>query len=149
VSSFVNPNGRAERAIALCQPTHTMAWSKEEIEDLVIRQPKLGIALIQAMLHQSLVVQELLHSVAFENLSDRVARMILMLCGRLGERVEDGSIRMPALTHDLLGKCVGTSREIVTLKMNEMRRRGYLRYSRQNIFVYEDALREHYRVRPA
>jgi CRP-like cAMP-binding protein len=71
---------------------------------------------------------------------------MLRLCSRFGEKLEDGTVRLPAFTQELLGKCVGTSREIITLNMNELRRQGYVRYSRKNIFVYEDALKENYRL---
>ena len=144
-SSLLNLNGHLERAIAL-QPTHTMAWTTEEIEALIMRQPKLGIALMQALLRHSLELQESLHSFAFEKTMERTARLMLRLCSRFGEKLEDGTVRLPAFTQELLGKCVGTSREIITLNMNELRRQGYVRYSRKNIFVYEDALKENYHL---
>jgi len=45
------------------------------------------------------------------------------------------------LTHELLAQYVGTSRELVTSRMTNFRRQGYLQYTRKDITVYRDALR--------
>jgi hypothetical protein len=52
-------------------------------------------------------------------------------------------MKIPPLTHHVISEYVGTSREIVTFQMNQLRQKGYLRYSRKGIQVYSDALREH------
>jgi len=51
----------------------------------------------------------------------------------------NGSIQMAALTHELLSQYVGTSREIITLHMNDFRKRGLLHYSRKGITLHRDA----------
>ena len=45
-------------------------------------------------------------------------------------------------THELLSQYVGTSREIVTHYMNQLRRQGYLKYSRKGISLNREALRD-------
>jgi CRP-like cAMP-binding protein len=57
---------------------------------------------------------------------------------RLGERFgEDkagsAKLRLMPITHELLAKYVGTSREIVTQHMSQLRRKGVLDYSRSGI----------------
>jgi CRP/FNR family transcriptional regulator, cyclic AMP receptor protein len=49
---------------------------------------------------------------------------------------------MLPLTHETLAQYVGTSREIVTHYMNRLRRGGFVRYTRKNIVLYRDALKE-------
>ena len=46
-----------------------------------------------------------------------------------------------SLTHKLLAQYVGTSREVVTYKMNRFRHDGYLSYSRHAIVLDPDAIR--------
>ena len=41
---------------------------------------------------------------------------------------------------------VGTSREIATHYMNQFRRQGYLKYSRNEIILYRDAFRDWLRL---
>jgi CRP-like cAMP-binding protein len=140
-SSLLHANEYLERATAL-QLTYTMAWTAQEIEALIMRQPRLGVVLVQAFLHRSLQLEESAHSFAFEETIDRTARLMLSLCQRFGHRQEEGNVRLPPFTQALLAKCIGTSREIITVNMNELRRQGYLHYNRKQISVYEDALKE-------
>ena len=70
-------------------------------------------------------------------------RSLLRFVDRLGTRTEDGSTKIPPLTHQVISEYVGTSREIVTFQMNYLRQKGLLRYSRKGIQVYSDAMREH------
>jgi CRP-like cAMP-binding protein len=48
---------------------------------------------------------------------------------------------MMPLTHVLLSRYVGTSREIINHYMNRFRKQGYVSYSRRGIVLYGDTLR--------
>jgi len=141
-SSLVGSNHYSERAMALDNVT-LMSWSGAEIEEQVERQPRLGIALLQMLVKRGLDYEERLQSFALDKTPERVVRSLLRFAERLGTRTEDGSIKIPPLTHHVISEYVGTSREIVTFQMNHLRQKGFLRYSRKGIQVYSDALREH------
>lgn len=134
-----------ERATALDNVT-LMSWTSQEIEEEVARQPGLGIALLQMLVRRGLDYEERLQFFALHNAAERVAASLLRFAARLGVRDEDGSIRIAPLTHQVISEYVGTSREIVTSQMNFLRQKGYLRYSRKGIQIYEDALRDHLRA---
>jgi len=120
-----------------------MLWTTAEIEALIERQPRLGTALLQVMVERCMDREERLQSFALEKTPSRVARSLLRFAGRLGVQQDDGSVRIPPLTHQALAEYVGTSREIVTSQMNLLRQRGYLTYSRKGVNVHVDALREY------
>ena len=120
-----------------------MLWTTAEIEALIERQPKLGTALLQVMVERCLDCEERLQSFALEKTPGRVARGLLRFVTRLGVQQDDGSVRIPPLTHQALAEYVGTSREIVTSQMNFLRQGGYLTYSRKGINIRQDALREY------
>lgn len=141
-SSLLGSSRYAERAVALDNVT-LMSWSGAEIEEQVEKQPRLGIALLQMLVKRGLDYEERLQSFALDKTPERVVRSLLRFADRLGTRTEDGSIKVPPLTHQVISEYVGTSREIVTFQMNQLRQKGYLRYSRKGIQVYADALREH------
>ncbi len=141
-SSLLGVPRHAERALALDSVT-LMSWASIEIEEQVERQPQLGIALLQMLVKRGLDYEDRLQSFALDKTPERVIRALLRFAERLGTRTEDGSIKVPPLTHQLISEYVGTSREIVTFQMNHLRQKGYLRYSRKGIQVYADALREH------
>lgn len=145
-SSLVGATHGHERAFALDNCT-LMTWTPAEIEDQVTKQPRLGIALVQMLVKRSMDYEERLQSFALDKTPERVIRTLLRFAERLGTRVEDGSVRIPPLTHQVISEYVGTSREIVTFQMNHLRQRGYLRYSRKSIQVYADALRAYLRER--
>jgi len=77
-----------------------------------------------------------------DNIERRLARALMRFSERLGTPAEDGSVGMMPFTHELLSRHIGTSREVTTHYMNEFRKLGYLRYSRQGIVLYRDALAE-------
>jgi CRP-like cAMP-binding protein len=141
-SSLLGENRYSERALALDNVT-LMSWTNQEIEEQVERQPRLGIALLQMLVKRGLDYEERLQSFALDKTPERVVRSLLRFADRLGTRSEDGSIKIPPLTHQVISEYVGTSREIVTFQMNHLRQKGFLRYSRKGIQVYAEALREY------
>lgn len=144
-SSLLGAERYTERAMALDNVT-LMSWTAGEIEQQVERQPRLGMALLQMLVKRGLDYQDRLQSFALDKTPERVVRSLLRFAERLGTRTEDGSVRIPPLTHQVISEYVGTSREIITFQMNHLRQRGFLRYSRKGIQVYAEALREYLRL---
>lgn len=137
------PEGE-QRSTAI-EDTTLMRWSRDEIEDLIERQPRLGMALLETVVERCLDLQDRLQSMALEKTPYRVANSMLGFAERFGTATADGAVRIPPFTHQLLSEYIGTSREIVTYQMNQLRNQGFLRYSRKSIEVFPDALREHLR----
>ena len=140
-AAFLSSAARQEQAVAL-ENTKAMTWSTSEIEDLVMRRPRLAIALLQILVKRSVEFGHRIESFSVDNIARRLARTLIRFSQRLGQNVEDGSVQMMPFTHELLSQYVGTSREIVTHYMNQFRREGYLRYSRKGILLYRDALKD-------
>jgi len=130
-----------EQATAL-EDTKVMVWARHEVEELVERQPRLGIALLQWLTQRSTELTHRIESFSSEQIDQRLARSLIHLSQRFGQLLEDGSIRMMPITHELLSRYVGTSREVVTQRMNEFRRLRYVRYSRKEIVLYPEVLRK-------
>jgi CRP/FNR family transcriptional regulator len=137
-SAFLSLPHRSEQATAL-DDTKLMAWGTQEIEDIVMKRPRLAVALLQIQVQRTLDMTQRIESFSADNISRRLARSLIRFSERLGTVESDGSIHMAAFTHELLSQYVGTSREIVTHYMNQFRRMGYLQYSRRGIVLYRDA----------
>ena len=129
---------QTEQAAAL-EDTKVMMWEAPMIEDLIMKRPRLGLALLQLLVQRSIDLTRRIESHAVECIPRRIARALIRFADRLGTAEENGAVRMMPLTQELLAQYVGTSREIVTLHMSQFRREGYLRYSRQDITIYRDA----------
>jgi CRP/FNR family transcriptional regulator len=140
-SALLHLPHRGEQATAL-ENTRLMGWTTTEIEDIIVRRPRLAVALLQILAQRTLDFTHRIESFSADNISRRLARSLLRFCERLGAEQPDGSLQMAPLTHELLAQYVGTSREIVTHYMNEFRRQGYLRYSRKGIVLYPGAFRD-------
>lgn len=140
-SALLNLPRRSEQAIAL-EDTKLMAWSAVEIEDIIMRRPRLAVALLQILAQRTMNFARRIESLSVDNIARRLARSLIRFSERLGVPQEDGSVHMAPFTHELLSQYVGTSREIVTHYMNQFRRQGCLRYSRRGIVVYREAFQE-------
>jgi len=140
-SSLIGPSPTSESAVAL-EKTTLMSWNRNELERLVEREPRLGLALLQSFARQGLELQTRIESLATRKTPERVTLALLQLARELGSPMPDGFARVSALSHHTIAGFVGTSREVVTCEMNRLRRQGMVRYSRQHIDVYADAIRE-------
>jgi CRP-like cAMP-binding protein len=132
---------RTESAVAMDDVT-LMSWRRDEVEQQIEREPKLGLALCKLLVRQALELQDRIESMAVYKTPERVVFALLQLAEDLGTAMPDGTVRISSLTHHTLAEYVGTSREIVTFQMNRLRRLGLIRYSRQFIDVEPKALRE-------
>jgi CRP/FNR family cyclic AMP-dependent transcriptional regulator len=139
-SAFINVPKPSECATAIGKTT-IMSWPTPDIEELVMRRPQLGLALIQMLAGRSLAYNRQIESFSLDNTERRLARLLIRFADRLGIPEDDGSVRMMPFTHEALAGYVGTSREIVTQYMNQVRRDGFISYSRRGIVLHRDSLR--------
>jgi CRP/FNR family cyclic AMP-dependent transcriptional regulator len=140
-SALLDLSYRSEQASAL-EGTKLMSWTKAEIADIVIRRPRLAVALLQVLVQRTIDFSHRIESFAADSIARRLARSLIRFSERMGVLEDDGSVRMVPFTHALLAQYVGTSREIVTHHMSQLRSQGYLRYSHQGIILQRDALRK-------
>jgi len=134
--------GRASESAMALDRTLVMAWTRDEIEQQVDREPRLGIALAQYLVRQCLALQDRIESMAVLKTPERVMVGLAQLAGMLGAPLPDGAARIAMLTHQTIAEYVGTSREIVTFQMNRLRRLGMIRYTRRYIDVSTGAIEE-------
>jgi CRP-like cAMP-binding protein len=140
-SALLNLPHRCEQATAL-ENTKLMAWSTAEIEDIIMKRPRLSVALLQILVQRTIDFTHRIESFSVDNIARRLARSLIRFSERQGTVEDDGSVRMTPFTHELLSQYVGTSREIVTHYMNQFRLQGYLKYSRKGIILYREAFRD-------
>jgi CRP-like cAMP-binding protein len=140
-SCLVEKLPRSQAAIAL-DTVSVMAWTPTEIEQQIEREPRLGLALYQYFAQRCLGLQDRVESVAAYKTPERVMLSLVQLASELGTNMADGAVRVSSLTHHTIAEYVGTSREIVTFQMNQLRRLGMVQYSRKHIDVYSQAIQE-------
>src|SRR5258708_24521765 len=122
-SGLLNLPHRSEQATAL-ENTKLRTWTTSEIEEILMRRPKLAIALLQILVQRTIDFTHRIESFSVDNIARRLARSLIRFSERLGTAQEDGAVQMVPFTHELLSQYVGTSREIITHYMNHFRRQG-------------------------
>jgi CRP/FNR family cyclic AMP-dependent transcriptional regulator len=147
-SAFLNLRARPEQAVAM-QDTKVMTWTNSAVEEIILRRPRLAIALVQTLVQRTMDFRQRIESFGVDNVARRLARSLIRFSERFGSQEEDGSVRMVPFTHELLSQYVGTSREIITQYMNQFRWQGYVRYSRKGTTLHREALREWQRQQAA
>lgn len=132
-----------EQAMAL-ESSKVMSWPIENVEQLILRHPQLGIALVQLLARRGLDLGERIGTLSVDYTSRRLAKTLLQLAERMGQPEADSpqEIHMAPFSHKLLAQYIGTTREAVTHCMNQFRRQGFLSYSRRGMVVFADSMRE-------
>src|SRR6266851_4738706 len=128
-SAFLNLDQCCEQAMAH-ENTKLMTWTTSALEEIALDSPCVAMALSQILVRRIIDLTERLESFSVGSIARRLARSLIRFSDRLGTPEENGWVRMPPLTQDLLGQYVGTHREIVSVYMNQFRRQGHLQYSR-------------------
>src|ERR671931_22182 len=89
-SAFLNLPHRAEQATAL-ENTKLMTWTTAEIEEIVMKRPKLAIALLQILVQRTIEFGHRIESFSVDNIARRLARSLIRFSERLGSSEDDGS----------------------------------------------------------
>ncbi len=121
--------------------TQLMEWRLDELRDIIARAPELGAALMRMVARKLDDADRRIESFAVDHILRRLIKALLRFADRFGEPRAAGMVHLMPLTHDLLAKHVGTSREIVTQHMSRLRRRGVLSYSRTGLELHPAKLR--------
>ena len=139
-SSIIDNRQRCERSRAI-ESSVLMTWSVSEVEGIAMKQPRMAMAFLRILAQRNAEFARRIESFATDTIERRLARALIRFSERLGSREEDGAVAMMPLTHGMLGRYVGTSREIITHHMTRLRKQGYISYSRKGIRLYSDALK--------
>ena len=122
-----------------------MIWPVSAIEDVMTKNPRLAVSLLQLLVQRAADFAHRIESLAIDNIERRLARALIRFSDRLGTPGENDSIRIMPLSHELLARHIG---EVVTSHMNQFRRQGYLDYSRRGIVLHGKTLAAGFTSRP-
>ncbi len=133
VTGVLGDARRSESAVTL-RSCAVMEWPLAELETLMVRTPALGPALMRVVARKLVEAREHIDSLALDFVPQRLIKALLRLGEQFGKRRDESStIRLMPLSHQILARHLGTSREIVTSHMLRLRKRGLLQYSRAGL----------------
>jgi CRP/FNR family cyclic AMP-dependent transcriptional regulator len=106
------------------EPSIILSLRRKDLEDLILRQPKVGLRLIEWLSERVRQLQTRLEDVSSKEAPARLASLILQLVENEGIVTGEGYKIPTRYTHEQLGTMMSANRVTVTRAMAELRRRG-------------------------
>ncbi len=123
-SGFALRLSRALHVEAL-QPSTMLVLRWEDFEELVLRNPEVGIKTIRLLSERLAACEGRLSDLIRKEVPARLAGLILSLSEHQGVITRDGSRRIPTrYTHQQLASIVGSNREAITRAFGRLRKAG-------------------------
>jgi CRP/FNR family transcriptional regulator, cyclic AMP receptor protein len=134
-SGFAVPLSRTLRLEAL-QPSTLLVLRWEDFEDLVFRNPEVGIKTLRLLSERLAVCEAQLSDMVRKEVPARLAGLILRLSEYEGLITDDGSRMIPTrYTHRQLASMVGSNREAVTRAFGKLRKAGAVELRDRHTYV--------------
>jgi CRP/FNR family cyclic AMP-dependent transcriptional regulator len=124
------------------EPSVLRVLEWEAFEDLVRRNPEVGVKTIRLLGERLSTCEDRLSGLVHKEVPARLATLVLRLSGHQGVVTGDDSRRIPTrYTHIQLASMVGSNREAVTRALGRLRKGGAVEVRNQRIHVTDaDAL---------
>lgn len=110
---------------------------REELRARAPRHPRLMIELLKLFVQRMEEVQERLKEMVFKDLETRLARILLYLAQRHGQRSQDRWEITLKITHQEIAELVGGTRENVTMLLNRFEDEGLITKQRYYIAIID------------
>lgn len=131
--------GRVVNAQA-CEASEVLAVSQEKFRDYLDRYPRLALLSMQVLSSRLRVLGDMFVNLVSDDVSTRVAKLILRLSARYGTRVGKEVFLNIPLTHQEIADMVGTSRQTVTSVLSSLKRQGILSIDNRRIHIESEEL---------
>ncbi|MCI0720198.1 MAG: Crp/Fnr family transcriptional regulator [Acidobacteria bacterium] len=133
-------SARSEQAMAV-EPTTVTCFNVTELRDVLKKKPELTLELVMFFCARLFECQEQVATLAFDEVHERLAKELLRLSRLPASQPGEGGIELAgSLTHQELANLVKTTRQNVTMIMNQFRRQGLLDYRRSAVRVFPERL---------
>lgn len=125
---------RMRYAETLCDTT-LWVMSKKQLFDLFYSNNDLCFKNMWILTQQLLRYQNIVEDLAVLPVKDRVIKLLVRLCKELGIQKENYTIIDFPITHEEIAQMVGSTRQTVTLILNELRKKGILTWKQKKIKI--------------
>ena len=126
---------RERYAEAICNKTKLWVMSKENLLNLIIKDKELCLALLWIETQHMLRYQSIVEDLAVLPVHRRVIHLLVRLSKARGRKIKNSTLIDCPLTHDEIAKMVGSSRQTITMILNELRDQGILSWEQKKIKI--------------
>ncbi len=135
-TGFALRRSRASLRIEALQPSTLLVLRWEDFEELVLRNPEVGIKTIRMLSERLAVSEGRLSDFVRKEVPARLAGLILSLSDYQGVVTANGSRMIPTrYTHQHLASLVGSNREAITRAFGRLRKLGAVELRDRQIHV--------------
>jgi len=106
-------------------------------EEMAGKFPELTMFLIKIVLNRKNEVQARLESVVYKDTKTRILDFIFSCLDDRGQKVNDQYIISDMLTHQAIANWVSTSRQTVTIFMNELKEKSIIDFDRKKFTILD------------
>jgi CRP/FNR family transcriptional regulator len=123
--SLFDPGPRLTTAYVVSD-TEFISLGNEALRAFLAEHPEVAMQMLAGLAHRLRRTNEGLSDLVFTDVPGRVAKALLDLSDRFGQRVEGGVLVAHELTQEELAQLVGASRETVNKALADFAHRGWL-----------------------
>ncbi|TQL52289.1 transcriptional regulator [Ornithinicoccus hortensis] len=123
--SLFDPGPRLSSAIAVAD-TKLISLGHQDLTEFLTAHPEVSMQMLAGMAHRLRRTNEGISDLVFTDVPGRVAKALLDLSRRFGQRSEQGVQVDHGLTQEELAQLVGASRETVNKALADFAGRGWL-----------------------
>lgn len=143
--SLFDPRPRTASAAALTD-VRLAGLGHDDLRPWLTGRPEVALHLLRALAQRLRRTNDVLADLVFTDVPGRVAKALLDLAERFGQRIDDGIRVHHDLTQEELAQLVGASRETVNKALADFAQRGWLRIEAKAVVIM-DTERLHNRSR--
>lgn len=136
----LEPRSSTVTAIA---PTKLYTLSHATMREYIENHPKLAISMLRQLALRLRNTNQQMADLVFSDVPGRVAKALLDLAERFGERTPEGIYVAHDLTQEELAHLVGASRETVNKSLADFTSRGWIRLEGRAVLLIQVARLQH------
>lgn len=139
--ALIGQSIRKDYALAM-ENTEVYILTVEELQYLMQRNKSLNLHIMQTLGRQLIEFEQRLESLVFDNSRNRIINFLESLVNKRGQRVGYEMLVKKFFTHQEIANLTATSRQTVTMVLNELRNKNILTFNRRRLLIRDmDLLR--------
>ncbi|UTW62226.1 Crp/Fnr family transcriptional regulator [bacterium SCSIO 12741] len=135
--AIMGEENRKDFAQALTSDVRFCAIGVEEMKEMLMSNPKLNFEVTKTIGDRLLKVERRLESLVFKDARQRILEFIFNNAMERGAKIGYGQKLKHDLTHQDIANLTATSRQTVTIVLNELRERELINFDRKSILIHD------------
>ncbi|MBR5951559.1 MAG: Crp/Fnr family transcriptional regulator [Actinomycetaceae bacterium] len=129
--------GKRSSTVVAIAPTRLLALAHADMRRYLLEHTGLALSMLRELAGRLRHTNEQLTDLVFSDVPGRVAKALLDLANRFGERTPEGIYVAHDLTQEELAHLVGASRETVNKSLADFVSRGWIRLERRAVLLID------------